>query len=339
MESQPTAATASPAARARGKRVAELQQRVAALDEPRQPGARSARAEDAVLARAELARGHAGQRGGGAAHAAQQHLVPAHESAPAAAPADDRGRDRDLACGDRPGHEEGTFQGGHSSVSPMRGSAWSAAMSGARRFTASTASVHDGSRPEVSKTCSCPTLTGSGRRRHISSVVTMSFSIPHHVGHAGDTTVPGAQPRKLDHEIDAPRDLAPERGERDVAAARHQHVLEPDERVARVVRVQRAHRARVPGVHRLEHLVGLGPAHLADDDAVGAHPKRVHQQVAHRHLARALRAHGSRLQPDHVRLLELQLRRVLDGDEPLAVGDLARECVHERGLARPGAGR
>ena len=91
------------------------------------------------------------------------------------------------------------------------------------------------------------------------------------------------------------------------------------------------------GVHRLEHLVGLGAPHLADDDAVRTHPQGVDQQVAHRDLAGALGAHGPRLQAHDVRLLHLKLRRVLDGDEPLAVGDLARERVHEGGLAGAGA--
>ena len=160
---------------------------------------------------------------------------------------------------------------------------------------------------------------------------------PHHVGDAGHAPVPGAQARKLHHEVDAARDLAPQGGEGDVSAPRHQHVLEADERVARVVRVQGAHRAGVAGVHRLEHLVRLGAPHLADDDAVGAHAQGIDEEVAHRHLPGSFRADRPGLEADDVGLLELELRRVLDGDEALAVRDLPRQGVHERGLAGAGA--
>ena len=223
----------------------------------------------AALAGGEITREGVRQRGGGVAHAAQQHLVPAGGPAPAATPADDRRRDRDLARSDRPGGEEGAVERGHSSASPIRGSAWSAAISGARRFTASTASVHEGNRPEVSKTCSCAASTG-GRPAppHLLGGDDVVLD-PHHAGHAGHAAVPGPKPRELHHEIDAPRDLAPQCRQRDVAAARHQHVLQPNQRIARIVRVQGAHRAGMARVHRLEHLVGLGAAHLADDDAVG----------------------------------------------------------------------
>ena len=60
-----------------------------------------------------------------------------------------------------------------------------------------------------------------------------------------------------------------------------------------------------------------GAADLADDDAVGAHAQRVAHQVADGDLALALDVGRARLQRDHVRLLELQLGGVLDGDDPL----------------------
>ena len=66
----------------------------------------------------------------------------------------------------------------------------------------------------------------------------------------------------------------------------------------------------------------------------GAHPKGVDQQVAHGDLTGPFRAHSPSLEAHDVRLLELELGRVLDGDEPLAVGNLPRERVHERRLPR-----
>ena len=64
----------------------------------------------------------------------------------------------------------------------------------------------------------------------------------------------------------------------------------------------------------------LGAADLADDDPVGPHAQRVAHQVALGDLALALDVRRPGLQPDDVRLLQLQLGGVLDGDDPLAVG-------------------
>ena len=80
------------------------------------------------------------------------------------------------------------------------------------------------------------------------------------------------------------------------------------------------------GVHGLEHVERLGAADLADDDAVGAHAERVLDQVALVDLALALQVGGAGLQADHVRLLELQLGRVLDGHDALAVLDRAADA-------------
>ena len=66
-----------------------------------------------------------------------------------------------------------------------------------------------------------------------------------------------------------------------------------------------------------------GAAALADDDAVGPHPQGVPDEVADRDLALALDVGGPRLERDHVLLRELQLGRVLDRDDALAVRDEA----------------
>ena len=66
------------------------------------------------------------------------------------------------------------------------------------------------------------------------------------------------------------------------------------------------------GVHRLQHVEGLGAADLADDDAVGPHAQRVAHQVALGDLAAAFQAGGPGFQPHHMRLLQLQFGRVLD---------------------------
>ena len=73
------------------------------------------------------------------------------------------------------------------------------------------------------------------------------------------------------------------------------------------------------GVHGLQHVEALGAAHLADDDAVGTHAEAVLHEVALRDLAAAFDVRRARLEADDVRLLELQLGRVLDRDD--ALGD------------------
>ena len=93
------------------------------------------------------------------------------------------------------------------------------------------------------------------------------------------------------------------------------------------------------GVHRLQHVKGLGAAALADHDPVGAHAQRVAHQLADRDGALALDVRGTRLQRHHVLLAELQLRGILDGHDPLIVGDERGEDVEHRRLARSGAAR
>ena len=99
------------------------------------------------------------------------------------------------------------------------------------------------------------------------------------------------------------------------------------------VGVDRADRAVVTGVHRLQHVEGGRVADLADDDAVGAHAQRVADQVADRHLAAVLDVRRPRLEPQHVLLVERELGGVLDGDDPLVLGDERRQHVEGRRLA------
>ena len=90
------------------------------------------------------------------------------------------------------------------------------------------------------------------------------------------------------------------------------------------VRVAGAHAAVVAGVHGLQHVERLAAAALADDDAVGAHAQGVADELADRDRALALDVRRPRLERDDVLLAELQLGGVLDGHDPLVVGDERR---------------
>ena len=88
------------------------------------------------------------------------------------------------------------------------------------------------------------------------------------------------------------------------------------------------------GVHRLEHVESLSGAHLAHDDPVGPHAERVLHQLALRNLAPSFDVRRARLKPDHMLLLKLELRRILDRDDSLAPVDEGRNRVEHRRLAR-----
>ena len=97
--------------------------------------------------------------------------------------------------------------------------------------------------------------------------------------------------------------------------------------------------AVVAGVHGLEHVQRFLAADLADDDAIGAHTQSVDDELTLPDRALAFDVRRPRLEAHHVRLLQLQLRRVFDRDDALAAGDEAREDVEQRRLAGAGAAR
>ena len=88
------------------------------------------------------------------------------------------------------------------------------------------------------------------------------------------------------------------------------------------------------GVEGLQQVGGFAAAHLADDDVIGSVPQGVAHEVAD--TDRPL-LHPARLESDAVRRINPQLERVLDGDDPLVVGEQLDEGVQERGLTAPGA--
>ncbi|MGC4064101.1 MAG: hypothetical protein QM784_05560 [Polyangiaceae bacterium] len=69
-----------------------------------------------------------------------------------------------------------------------------------------------------------------------------------------------------------------------------------------------------------------GSAHLAHDDPLGTHTQAVLDEIAHGDLALALEVGRARFETHHVRLLELELGRVLAGDDALVVVDACRTC-------------
>ena len=93
------------------------------------------------------------------------------------------------------------------------------------------------------------------------------------------------------------------------------------------------------GVQRGKQVDDLGTAHLADDDAVGSHPQRLANQVAHGDLADPLDVGSAGDQLDQMRVARRQLGRILDAHDALVGGDRAQRGRQQRRLTRPGPAR
>ncbi len=78
-------------------------------------------------------------------------------------------------------------------------------------------------------------------------------------------------------------------------------------------------RSVVAGVHRLQHVERFFAAHLADDDAIGAHTQGVDHELPLPDRALAFDVRRPRFEPRDVLLVQLQLGRVLDRDDALAL--------------------
>ena len=161
----------------------------------------------------------------------------------------------------------------------------------------------------------------------------------HDFGDMRDTSRTVTQTRGLNDDIDGTADHFPDRARRKRIPAHRNHRFKARERFARHVGVQRAHRTVVAGVHRLQQVEGFRSAHLANDDPLGPHAQTIAHQVTHRDLALAFEVRRPRLQTDHVRLLQLQFRRIFAGDDALIIIDVTGQTVQQRGFARAGASR
>ncbi len=153
----------------------------------------------------------------------------------------------------------------------------------------------------------------------------------------GDTPAAVRQALELHDDAHGRGDLTPDARNRHRHAGHADHLLEALDGVARGVGVHGGHGALVAGVHGLEHIEGLVTAALADDDPIGPHAQRVLHEFPLAQLALALGIGGTGFQPADVRELQLQFRCILDGDDALVGGNMARQRVEQRGLAAAGA--
>ena len=141
------------------------------------------------------------------------------------------------------------------------------------------------------------------------------------------------------HEVHSRRHLLPDGLVRDVQVGHGHHRVEPVQRVARAVRVDRGQTAVVAGVHGLEHVERFFAADLADDNAIGTHTEGVDHELPLADGALAFDVRRPRLEPHHVPLPQHQLGGVLDGHDSLVARDEARQDVEQRRLAGAGSAR
>ena len=136
----------------------------------------------------------------------------------------------------------------------------------------------------------------------------------------------------MDHQVQGPRDLTPDRGQRELRSAEG-HRFETGEHVPRTVGMSGGKRTVVSGVHRLEHIQRLTAAHLAHDDPVRIHAETGPDQVRNGNCAFTLRVGAARFQPHQIPDVgELQLRGILDGDDAFFVRDKRRKGIQKCGL-------
>src|SRR5687768_17499035 len=92
---------------------------------------------------------------------------------------------------------------------------------------------------------------------------------PRHFRDVRHLALAARQPGDVDHQVDGRRHLLADGDDGEIQPRHRHHVFDAADGVARVVRVDRRHRAVVARVHRLQDVQRFGPAHLAEDDAVG----------------------------------------------------------------------
>ena len=100
-------------------------------------------------------------------------------------------------------------------------------------------------------------------------------------------------------------DLMPRNLGLQVHAGQPNHVFEAGQCIAWGVGMDGYQRTFMAGIHRLQHIDGFFTAHLAQDDAIRAHPQRVAHQCALRNFARTFDVWRARFQAHHMRLLQL----------------------------------
>ena len=154
-------------------------------------------------------------------------------------------------------------------------------------------------------------------------------------GDFGEPTPTGAIPRDVQQHLDGRGELTVQR--RPVETAERAQRLQPGGNFGGAVGVHRARAPVVAGVQRCQQIDHLGAPDLADHDAVGPHPQRLPDELAHRYFADAFDVGAPRDELHQMRMPGRQLGGILDAHDPFG-GRHGAEHRREQGrLAGPGS--
>ncbi len=101
----------------------------------------------------------------------------------------------------------------------------------------------------------------------------------------------------------------------------HNHVFDSRNRIAGCIGVDRRHATIMASVHRLKHVKRFTGTYLTDNNSVWPHSQRVPHQVSLSDLTLSFETGRPRLQPNDMRLLQLQFGGILNSDDAFRVVD------------------
>ena len=130
--------------------------------------------------------------------------------------------------------------------------------------------------------------------------------------------------------MNASRNLLADGGGGHIGAGQPDHQLQPAYGIFAIVGVNRGQRSVVSGVHRLQHVENFIASHLADNDAVRPHAQAVDQQMPLFDRPFSFDVRRAGFHRRHVLLTKVQLRGVLDRDDPFILPDVLRQHVQQR---------
>lgn len=131
----------------------------------------------------------------------------------------------------------------------------------------------------------------------------------------------------MHNEIQCARNLSLNCGEREIGAA-ERHGLEPCQHIGGRIGMTGREGAVVAGIHRLQHIEGLGAAHFADNDAVGVHAETGANQVGNANLALPFGIPVAGFKAHQIFDVEkLELRGILNRDDAFGFRNKSGECV------------
>ena len=94
--------------------------------------------------------------------------------------------------------------------------------------------------------------------------------------------------------------------------------------------MDRGQRTVVAGIHRLQHIECFRTTTFPNDDPIGSHSERVSNKIPNRVFTGAFNVGFFGFQFDDVLFIELQFRRILDGDNAFLIRNEITQTIQQR---------